>query len=128
MELNDKETLRINHTFLLKNVIIRDIGDYLYEQGVLTPIDLQSLECKTCEDDRSRRFFIDILPKKGPNAFRVSVLVFCVMVIDNACDPNFSFLDKCIFIFLYYKCITTYTLVIHIFIRFALSLTGSIIL
>lgn len=68
-----KEILRKNHTFLLKNVTIRDIGDYLYEKGVLTTIDLQSLEVKTCEDERSRRFFIDILPKKGPNAFRESV-------------------------------------------------------
>ena len=73
MELNHKHTLISNHRFLLKNVTVRDIKDYLYEKGVLTPIDLQSLECKPCEDDRASRFFIDILPKKGPKAFRVSI-------------------------------------------------------
>ncbi len=71
MEEADKRKLRINFIFLVDNVRVGDIRDYLYSEGVLTEDDMEKLSLMTLTERDKTRTLLLILPKRGSKAFRV---------------------------------------------------------
>lgn len=72
MEDRDRRKLQQNRLALLTDLEALEILDYLYQEKVLSEDDCERIRVKETRNDRCR-LLLDMLPSKGPKAFRCFV-------------------------------------------------------
>ena len=71
--------------YIAKNVNVNNISQELYTDGILDEDDLEEIKAENTNRKKAL-FLLDLLPKKGPRAFKV----FCQAL--HSC--NYSFVAK----------------------------------
>ena len=72
MRDDDKIRLKANHKFLVTNLSVDGIQDYLYQKGVLTCEELEDVLAERTTTRQSRHLLM-LLPKKGDNAYDIFI-------------------------------------------------------
>lgn len=72
MEDRDRRKLQQNRLAILTDLDVREILDYLYQEKVLSEDDVERIKVKETRHDRCR-LLLDMLPSKGPKAFKCFV-------------------------------------------------------
>ena len=70
MQEEDRKALRINREALLRDLEAKTVASMLYSRGIFSEEDKDSVNAKLTPTER-REEVLDILPRKGPNAFSV---------------------------------------------------------
>ncbi|XP_019614518.1 PREDICTED: uncharacterized protein LOC109462412 [Branchiostoma belcheri] len=83
MDVRDRNKLRMNHRLLKRTVSTHYIKGYLYEKGVLTIDDVETLNNKPTEEDKMETLLF-MLPRKGDGAFQK----FCSALKDTRYEPS----------------------------------------
>ena len=69
MEQSDRDTLRRNRQDLLKDLEAKKVASRLYSRSVFSEEDKDEVNSKSTAYEQGE-YLLDILPKKGPKAFR----------------------------------------------------------
>ena len=93
MEKEHIKSLQSNHMYLLDNVMADDATDLLYQEGILTTSDLDTLEGLATQKEKCRKL-LHILQTKGPSAMEVFVLfvvsqIICLFIYTGSVMPLF---------------------------------------
>ena len=70
MQEEDRKALRINREVLLKDLEAKKVASMLYSRGIFSEEDKDSVNAKSTPAEQ-REEVLDILPRKGPDAFSV---------------------------------------------------------
>ena len=70
MEEEDRKALRINREALLKDLEAKRVASLLYSREIFSEGDKDSVNAKSTPAEQ-REEVLDILPRKGPDAFSV---------------------------------------------------------
>jgi len=70
MEQIHKDAIRRNYVFIKGNLCLGEVIDRLYEENILTDAMKENIKAETCQRDEIDKF-VDILFRRGPNAFSV---------------------------------------------------------
>ena len=70
MQEEDRKALRINREALLQDLKAKKVASMLYSRGIFSEEDKERVDAKSTRTER-REEVLDILPRKGPNAFSV---------------------------------------------------------
>ena len=90
MDETDKLRLKGNFRYLVGQIRVSDIADYLFEKGVLTEDDYEELEPGRRTERNTVRVLLRILLKKGPNAYKI----FCAALREAGYDHVVRTLDE----------------------------------
>ena len=71
MKKDDTIRIRANFKFLVENLRVVDIQDYLFERNVLDEDDMEELSTVIQTQRKAARKFLLMLPRKGPNSFKI---------------------------------------------------------
>ncbi|CAH1273599.1 APAF1 [Branchiostoma lanceolatum] len=69
MDVRDRNKLRTNHVKLKTTIYTRHITGVLYQEGVLTLDDIERIDSKATEEDKTEALLF-MLPRKADGAFR----------------------------------------------------------
>ena len=69
MDENDKLRLRGNYRYIVGQIRVGDIRDYLFEKGILNDDDYEEVEPGRQTERNNVRNLLKILFRKGPNAY-----------------------------------------------------------
>lgn len=75
MDKKHRKALLRNRLAFVKDLEASDITGYLYEAGIITENDKDTIENQKTRRERVE-YLLDLLPRKGPNAFSG----FCVVL------------------------------------------------
>ena len=70
MEKVNRDILIKNHTYLINNVDVNQVKDYLYQEQILSKGDIESLEAFPVGTERCSKLLM-LLPSRGPQTFQV---------------------------------------------------------
>jgi len=90
MDENDKLRLRGNFRYLVGQIRVSDIRDYLFEKRVLTEDDFEELEPGRRTERNAVRVLLMLLFKKGPNAYGL----FCCALKESGYEHVVKTLDE----------------------------------
>ncbi|KAI0220831.1 hypothetical protein LSAT2_027704 [Lamellibrachia satsuma] len=82
MDKDDAIRIRANFKYLVDNLRICDIQDYLFQRAVLDEDDMEELSTVSPTPRKAARKFLLMLPKKGPDSFKI----FCDSLKVAKCD------------------------------------------
>lgn len=82
MEKDDTIRIRANFKFLVENLRVVDIQDYLFERKVLDEDNMEELSTVIQQPRKAARKFLLMLPQKGPDSFKI----FCDSLRDAKCS------------------------------------------
>jgi len=72
MQRADAERLRTNRVDIVADLDVDKVLDQLFAHSIIVAEDCERIHSKPTSQDRAR-LLLDILPTRGPNAFRVFV-------------------------------------------------------
>ena len=73
MERQHRESIRMNYTLLLREMMVEKVSDLLFEMGFLTDYMKATVMGQLTQYDKARKL-LEILPKRGPFMFTA----FCI--------------------------------------------------